>query len=78
MLLTAVVVSTEQVSHVLSNYVNGVSIVEALFGSVKLNKGVAILNDQNVQLKPLKGGCSKGLSQGVGRYVLGLANAIAK
>lgn len=79
MVLNAVLVSTDQVLSAPGTYVNGVSLGNlVLGGSVELKNGTAVLNSKNVDLSPLSGSCSKGLAQGVGRYVFGLAKGIAQ
>lgn len=78
MVLNAIIVSTDKVKEVPGNFVNGVGITNDIFSGIKFKNGEAVLNAKNVDLSPLRGNCSKGLAQGVGRYVLNLANSMVK
>ena len=78
MVVNSVTVSTTKVKEVVGNYVNGIGVSNLAFSGIKFKDGQAILSSNNLDLEPLRGNCSKGLAQGMGRYVLGMADSIAK
>jgi len=78
LVLNSVVVVTGQVKKMPENFVNGVSLIGEVFSGIQFENDLALLNSKNVDLSPLKGSCSKGLGQGMGRYVLGLAHSIVR
>jgi len=72
------VVSTSKVKEIPGNFVNGINLTNDIFSGIKFEGGQAVLDQSNLDLSPLSGNCSNGLAQGLGRYVLNLAESISK
>jgi len=78
LVMNSVVVASSQLEKAPGKFTNGTRLIAEAFSGIKFENGEAVLNSKNLDLSPATGNCSKGLSKGMGRYALGLAQSIAK
>gem|GEM_PF-2688114 len=78
LVMNSVIVASSQLKKFPGKFTNGTRLIAEAFSGISFENGVAVLNSKNLDLSTATGKCSQGLSKGMGRYALGLAESIAK